>query len=506
MIDVNIKNSRLRFRQLDWIKGEKEITVDKSKLHFQAIYFYQENSNMFYRLSLCGKDCFNTESIAGSLVSSAFVLENRETTDFRDYTTEERNLLYVLFLTEFFSNRLNTAELVCHSLEDGELLRLFYETYNNIYSSLKCYISDVLSNKVTIERPKKKYSLIYQRSRYSVCDLLDDLINDKSYIYTDSDLIEDYSRISRPIKDGSKFVPEMWSAIVGKQGNRTRANLSILYSGIVSIDIPENKFGIKTGPRELKATRSICIVKDGIVWTPKIGVRINSERLIKKLKACGVIEKRLVFKNEFLLNLSNLPVISKSKLRRVVKFDIAKAEANVFMDGIAIAYLSYLKYLEDKKLKALPEKIKEEDTPEEKFLHSLGVYGDHYYPGFTETDKITGSYEALEIIGNISQVPNDYSKNLRSFINTGNCRSVVIREYLKKVIKPEVDNPKTSISDLLEVWKNKKNRDINKLRDLKFRLILKKDLKIITEPMEISVTDSEKIKVSWSVKNTTVSI
>ncbi len=132
----------------------------------------------------------------------------------------------------------------------------------------------------------------FYRNYASRDELIDDLVKDKADILTDSELIGKYLRISSAVDTGAKFVHEKWSRITGKLGNRRRANMSLTIMGKVKVNIPENEFDIEPGDREFPAFRSVCIIKDGSIWVPKIGVRLHSKKLIQKLKMIKVSETK----------------------------------------------------------------------------------------------------------------------------------------------------------------------------------------------------------------------
>jgi hypothetical protein len=126
---------------------------------------------------------------------------------------------------------------------------------------------------------------------------------------------------------------------------------------LVKVEVPSNSHGIDPGERELKTLRSICLVKDGKVCNTSFGVRIEDGNLRRKLKAAGIVKSELLYASDYLLDISNLPVISKSKVSCIRSFDLGAAETWYMLSNIALEYIRRREYKEKNKLTTLPDKI-----------------------------------------------------------------------------------------------------------------------------------------------------
>ena len=229
---------------------------------------------------------------------SCYILEKtKEVVDRGEYNIDE-----IKILLKFLSVSINTikipryTEFLVRALNDESISSRFY---NNVdYESLKCRISYLKDNPEMYKWGTERiYSEQYNKRRYSIYQLVNDLVSDKSEICIDHE-ITDYKKISIGFID-SKKEDGIWGKIIYKQGNKERANLGITYK-------------LSTG-----VLSSMCLVRDGGVWTKTIIVKVNSPRLKQRLYGAGIVWGTLISKNELILDLTKLPIIGKQYLSRI---------------------------------------------------------------------------------------------------------------------------------------------------------------------------------------------
>ena len=484
MKEIKIRNAKLKLKRLVFVKGDSSIYIDsdiKSKLRFHEVYFLNDSYGDRSTFPRTKKIYGESGKIECSLpYDSAWVLIKTDKIDNQEYDEDEKNVIRQV-VSSLVRTHINIAEKLVLSLNDLKLEQVFYESYGDL---------DDLTDRLVDYDPKKleeprvlKFTPIYQRTRrYSVYDLINDLVIDKSELLTDKELIGRYFKISRVKDDGSKFIYSKWSKITGKKGNRYRANMSLVISGRAKVEIPENEFGVKPGEVELKAYRSICIIKDGIIWTSQIGVKINNPKLIKKLKSCRVIIGTLMMNNEFLLDLSNLPVVNRNFTRRLNHSSLFYPDIQNELSRIAISYLSkkiwmeeygvYTKYPETKEEVLELEGHKEDEK--EKFLNSLGIYGDFYFPPKTSVLFDDECYYTMEVEKKFIGLPKDSRVNVVNYINKGRCRNPYINELLNS-IKAKLDKGVT-MEDLKKYYIEIEGKTRKKIMENNFRLVVGKNL------------------------------
>lgn len=530
--EIKIQNSRLKLVQLDYEQFDNQVIVHKENLKYQAIYFINDSlgTGLCSYISIAGFGIGTTGGFKFNIPISisdkwketrvtwkeAWVIEKTNTKNPEaTLSIDEKKVLISILPIMMKEDHLDTAELLCRAIKDSKLLNCFYESYGDFSNMYKISYNKYCSLEEINDDADISSELLYaSRRKYSVYDLLNDLIADKASIYTDYELIgKHYKKISKTVRDGSEYVPDKWKNIISLIGNRTRANLSLAYYGIVSVDIPKNSFGIPEGPKELKTIKSYCIVKDGVLWTSLIGVRVNSKKLIKKLKLVGVVKGELVFENELLLDLKKLPIIRKSQMK-VRPIDLARAEANIKLAEVAQTYLRKKKWMDSVKVTVLPDKIaKPKKSDKEEFLNNLGIYGDTFVPTKV-TSEVKESYNAYQIISSITGIPQDPYTQIRNYVNNPARCNNVVKSFLDKNVLPDTKKGK-SYDELIKAWEDYKERNIKQLRDLKFRLIMGKNLKLYEHKspdvqrcvFTLNVPNTDKnIRVRWAIKKTSIEV
>lgn len=488
MKEIKIDNTRLIIKQVP-IKfgittGVIDLSYEKPFMKYQAalispINFSKPMSILDFR-NVNRKICLPSELRD----TEAFILcKGYETYHVEDYNENEASILLGWLWFALREDRLGLAENIVHALKNNNLANRFYETYgltseifiedlkNRVISSNSKY----LNKDFDFERPK-----IYNGNRYSIVDLVNDLVKYKAEIYINPELIGTYKRISEKtiethhplFIDKPTYITDEWFRVVGAVRNSERANLSINYRGKVSVHIPENKdLDVKDETVTLDAMRNFCVIEDGMLNMKKLVVRTNDTGFIKKLKQTGLFRNYLLANNEAIIDLTKIPVISGygSKFK-VPKKMLATAELNYVKSKI----INY--YIKRKQRNELPEEKTIVVSPKEQYLNKLGIYGKYYFPLkiSKSTDKITSSTCKISISSKYSPV--QYLKSIDSFIVKGQCKNKFINDTLTDFIKSL--NGKGIDSDTII-----KNTDEhiywkNKVCDLKFRIIIGKSLKL----------------------------
>lgn len=522
---MNIKNSRLELEKLDSLDSIPEV-MKRKDLRYKIIYAVLPKSKHMLDYTLCVsksfKGVYKLETAEKNILEQwkeyYVITTSGERLSKVNYTDEEKKILISILSGLLREFKLDTAELLCHAIGNKELLDAFYSSYGSMSDigelCKKLYLQSTISS---IPDTSKLFPHQYQRSRYSIYDLAKDLVKDKAMICTSPDLTGKYKKISRSVKKTSEVVEDSWNQILGRTFNMTRANLNLNYLGNVTVEIPDNEFGVKPGPMELKTIKSICLVIDGKACNTSFGIKINSKKLGKKLKASGIIKEDLVCPGEYLINIANLPVLSKSKLPNIRLFDLGMAETWYKLSDIAIEYLKRREYKEKNKLSELPEKLEitEESDPKTKFLIELGIYNGMFYPT-KKVDKISKVYNTVELVSKINGIPTKETciRNITRILNGYGKSNKLVQDFLDSYVISKI-GPNPDYENSIKYWESLREDCKNKIRDLKFKLILGKSLKvdvsgcrrktgIITAESQIirlhKIPHNPEIKVKWILK------
>lgn len=518
---MKIKNSRLELERVENLSDIQKIMTRKD-LRYKTLYAIMPNSNIGVIGVSFSMSAVNSYTLSLEEMNMLhgfkeyYVISKRLKTDDTKitYTDSEKKILIYILLGLINEYRLDTAEILCHAIENKKILQEFYSDYGRMKNIKELCYKMIESDSI----PSSKgigdlYPYQYQRSRYSIYDLVQDLLEDHSYICTDPELIGAYKKISRGLKKTSDIIGGTWNPILNSSFNKTRANLNLNYLCSISVDIPENEFGI-VGPKKLKTIKSICLVKDGVACNTTFGVRIKSKKLVKKLKSAKIIKTNLVYDGDYLIDISRMPVVSKSKTSKIRSFDLATAESWYRLCDIAIEYLKRRYYKESQKLDKIPEKLPETKdirTPEEVFLNSLGIYGNRFYPT-KEVSGVTKIYRTDELVSSINiPTKETCTRNITRLLNGIKCNKF-IEDFINSEVIPDI-NKGTPYENLIDFWECKKDRMRSIIRDLKFRLIAGKSLRvcvhgskrksILYTTQKIKVFNYE-INVKWDIKNSHV--
>lgn len=485
---MKIRETRLELERVEDLNQVPKIMGDKS-LRYKTLYAINPGPDCVYRTP-CGSmqfkapyKIFPTNLSCLKTYGDYYVLKRtRNLNPHQEYTQSELRVMISVFCGLLSERKFQVAEELCHAIKNLDILNTFYSDYGT------CKKTEMLCKKLiesrddiqTVTDTTNLYPKQFQRRRYSIYKLANDLQEAHALICTDPDLTGKFTKISRGLKSKATPLLDTWNPIIGCNLNSTRANLNLLYIGRVSLDIPENTVGVKAGPIELKTLRSICLVKDGRVCNDSFGIKIDSGKIRKRLKAAGVLKEDLLFPDDFAARISTLPVVSKSDFKTIRIFDLAQAEVWYRLSDLAMEYIWRREYKERNKIDVLPVKISEEPIggEREKFLTSLGIFGDYYSPRKT-VDLLEREYIAPELVCNVKNLPvkGTYVSNITKLLNSTGKYNPVVSDFLQTYVIPEIKNG--NYKELLAKWEKRKEECRQSIRDLKFRLISGKSLDVV---------------------------
>ena len=280
-----------------------DIRETKKRLAYQHAVYIEDSGNDFEYVSLCGsykltpKDGYSCYGLSRL---------RTEAVDRSDYTEGELKILYRLLYSIAKEVKIpKFTEILVRGISDVNLTSLFYD---KVRSDLFFkYLGDLCNGVREYERGEIHVET-YNRDRYSIYQLIKDLVKDEASISINPDLIK-YTRIS--LSKRPERSKEDWAKVVSMQGNKYRANVGILCKA--------------------ESFYSMCLVKDGAVHTKTLVVKINDSRLRRKLYSAGLVSGSLVFKDELILDLTRVPVISKRLVSRITEQDYLRSCLNLIV-------------------------------------------------------------------------------------------------------------------------------------------------------------------------------
>lgn len=500
--EIEINNSKLKLVSYQYTPGEELVNKDNLRYHI-AISLSGQSVTAIKNIAVSGEYWF-IENSSKSFGDNIYY----DKVDFKEL------VLIIKCLTKYFlynNNNLEVLEKLILSTKDDAIISKFYDIYGkNDIKDYALLLDNIVNTDNYKQTPcKDTYNNIYTRERnYSVYRLLDELSLEKAEILLDPSLIGDYNAVSKKKVDRRKdneIQYREWSKIYGLTRNKTRANISISYTGKALVQVPNNPYNIVPGEREVSVKKSICIIRDGRLNQDKIGIRASS-KLISKLKKLGVAEP-LLYKNECLINLSKLPVISKKDIKLVSSYYMAKIEASYIVAKVVTEYLDL--FYPEKTITTNYSSIEEKQKDE--FLRSIGIVGDFYVPN--KADLINqDSYTTVELITYIDSniIPQVASKRYslyRVYKNNGACKNSSINSILRHV------DFTGDIDKLRKYWKERLDKFAEEIRKRKFQIIMSKVTKfsdnIFIEDAYKRITDistNVDFRISWKFNKKTINL
>jgi len=513
--EVKISNTRLKIVVHRLREGNDFFLESKNRMLYQFIITSDYN---FQKIRYFYTSRVDSIKLLGNI---GFTIEKCDSLNRRKrYTDEERKIILINIIGTPL-NYLSLIEEMCISLEDENVINSFYSSYGrrgltNFKEGLFDLIADPLySPKITQNLSRRR---IYKSGkRYSVYSLLNDLVKDKAKILVDQDLIGKYSRISASKKQKPaevRYDTSCWENIQRLVGNSSRANLSLQYVSTVNVQIPDNPHNIpKKAGENLKCIKSCNIIRDGMLNVPFIAVQV-SKSLKRRLIGTGCIRSCVIYNNRLLLDLSKLPIISRSELEPIDPVEIAKLEVEKFIAKIAIIY--YTK-LENRFNDPTPSEkpMSPELIEKTKYLRSLGIVDRFYYPVNETREKENRSYSATELQVTLSNIlGTDIGKVYRSigsYISTGSVDKFLSAP--KRVILTEILESIKGYN--LEYWEKRQTSITNQLRRKVFHSIMSKGIlkgdrvKFLEDTVtEIAILDGSEnfARVSWKIKEININL
>ena len=208
----------------------------------------------------------------------------------------KRIIFYALEMIK--RSRLPLAEDLIRSLGDIRATEAFYSLYGtSLLTRLKILRNEVVDNR------KPGYTTVlpwFKSPRYSVYALCKDLVGSEI-------LLMDYKRITG-IKSTDNSNHGEWKLVEQVSGNSLKPNINLQTVEDVNLDIPDNKYGIKSGT--YKRRSAFCIVENSILHTSALVVRTKNTKLVQKLKRIGCITP-YIYSDEFIVDLEKLPLVRR---------------------------------------------------------------------------------------------------------------------------------------------------------------------------------------------------
>lgn len=486
---MNTRNIiHIRGTQLSLVNIGNSIKCDtalKKSIYYQIISEIKNNP-LVYNLDNYNYNFVDLKKVTNISISSSYeyfwIVKKTSNKKYENIIYNKSEIVVLLKFSEtcLISNYIPLAEGLILASGIKSVINSFY-SYFGEHRKKKC-IDTIKETIINIGRiPDTSIQIsnkvpMYDRSRYSIYTLLNDLLKDNAKFMIPKDLFgTDYCYVT---DEGNIINLDNWRSINNIVGNSSRANLSI-----------------KSG------NNLYCIIQDGILKQDKILVRVSNKLRGKLKRIKNLIDlDNVITSNDLVLNLTNLPIISKSKLQRFSIRTLSEILARIKISKIMIEYLRY---------------EKGEITNNNSSKSPSNVETNMENKDFIKTDKKINKLEVIGKIldlGGISKTKrisayNCYLNNTKSqepVINNSNIFTILsINNNYKKLLNKNKD-------ELLNYWISERDKYSLLLKDKIFRLILSKELKfsdkhqpyiltcIVCKTNVYGVT----VNVSWKLKDT----
>lgn len=361
------------------------------------------------------------------------IKEESKINPWHDLDEYERTTLMFILSTISSDSYLDLAEKMILATGDKKIIDNFYG--HLVYNcgdkwSFKNIVKDIKNYKP--ERDEVTRIPRYDgRVRYSVYKLINDLVKDKAKLLLDEDLVGKYNRISQrtvAVDDDSSSEKDdlpKWYQIIGKLGNMTRPNISLTF-------------------RKGNQSRNLNLIRDGLLNVRYLAVRV-SDNLARRLRRSKCFSMNLVRKNDYLLDLTELPVVSRAELGKIPFPNLVFAEQQFRLARAG-------KYYVEKKTN---KKRDNKDSYSRKVVESTKTRS---YTADVLKVSITGEDRALSS-------KKDTESAVDCFISGKPVESSLLRNFLTNITNFEP-----------EYWEKRVKVLEARLRDYKFRLMMRKDL------------------------------
>lgn len=533
--EIKVNGTNFKFVKLtDYCKYSDHVYVNsdlKKRIYYQRLFFTRSESDLTETEISENPKLLNTEfnyinivNVFGNIyvpknirnyLDSAWVVIREKGSKFKGikYNEEDIRLLISLAGCSTFYY-LNLTEGLLLATKCKTLIDRFYSIYgkeneNKFINELNSIVRDEKSFERLEFLPVNNNPIpIYDRNRYSVYSLLEDLVKDKAKININKDIVGNkYTKISSCAifsPTSCKINNDGWGNITSLKRNKKRANISINMDLSVSSNAEEKL--------NLKINKTFCIIKDGTLWQKRIAVNV-SKTLEKKLKRYdGLVENELLMDHELLLDLSKLPIISKSKIHCTSLSHISKLSAKEKLSSIALEYLEeyIINHSEFKELLSIiyPSKSEELYRLSDKDFKNDGKIDYH------EQTTVISSIPDINVGVNMRE-------KLYNHIINGNDISDYSKRYEYKTLckflqNIPIENNIEKLEKELKFWKEEKDRSSELYKKEILSLIFTKSLKFDykTGKRKIKYLDSNihesvnvygiDLEVYWSISTTKI--
>jgi hypothetical protein len=351
-IKINGEKLKLLVREagIDFSPGVPDVIPEKENLRYQyALLSMDSYEDVPIFQSIKAQRYHKVSAITRSIT---YLVKTKEVSEPVKYTRQEITDI-VWYLRAAVINFPRLSERIARGLGKKIFLDTIEKAYGrdsfyDVSKKLRCYLPaatvtdeefmktwDGLDD-VEPEVPKAR-----PRAEYSIYRLCQDLVKDGAGIIIDNTLIK-YRRISkRPDFGSSPEYAEKALKIVGFQGNKARANVSLTYEvPEEAIVIPENPYGITAG--NLKRTRNYCVIRDGKLNMKSLAVKVSKE-MIRKFKILGIFNRDLVREGECVISLETLPILRPRDIKPMSGYYLSYLEIKSAFEGAKLNYLEILK-------------------------------------------------------------------------------------------------------------------------------------------------------------------
>lgn len=420
--------------------------------------------------------------------------------------------LYALMWVALSKNQISLFEKLLKSSEDLRFTRMYLEAFGKQrIESLK----DEIYEAVFDESLRAKEGLVTSSTKlstngYCILDLMEDLSDSdkneilvldprfsyhrigaksKTKIVLSDDVKDALSTVTTKLKadkiledaEKSQKVNVLYPdksigfSIRNLVWSEDRANLSFMVKIPVTLELPENEFGITTVDSYI--FRNFTIIKDGILNITQLPMHLTDE-VRKKLS-----RRNLIVESENgnsgrvdVVDLSRIPIVNRDRTKSVKMKTLADLESKLLEYRAYKKYLSWLKK-SDVYLGFLSNKT---TTPEDDYLSSLGITGTGYNPS-SEKDYTGDSYMALTLKSTISKFSSlPKIEDVISKIKD-NKNLTVSQEFMKEVmddidqrVNTSEDAPYYVINSLYDLYDEYTKDTIRSIAQYKFSLIMSK--------------------------------
>lgn len=479
MDEIKINNSQFKLvnisHLLDSTKTSLDLTNKKRLNLYRQFVVFIDSRNCKYRWNRVDGVYFKV-SLDG-LYNTCWCVVKEKGNRYTNitYTEDELKILLMFGRCSLSGNYIPLAEKILLATNCKEAIDGFYSYYGS-EDSKESFLK--LTENI-IKNPKKYTYLdstddiapIYERSRYSVHSLLEDLVKDKASILLSGELTDYYDKVSDSMPADVKIInPKDWCKIVDICGSKSRANLHLRILTKVNVNIPENEYGIESGEKTYNYIRTFCIIVDGVLNQKKLVVKVSRNLENKLTRYKGLIDLKLIRYGELVLDLTKLPVESKNKLYKISGNLLGELVTKYYVSKLAINYLDFL-YPTTKTL-----------DKKEEFLENLGIYGNYYHPKQLPDKEITktGEYVVEELTPIIKNFKYLSGKRRDKIFNEYKRFGLIHKSNLLTNILNAINNiHKEMAGDLQkerDFWKNNLYTSRDKLRNKVFQILMRKDL------------------------------